>query len=165
MLSSIREEQARWGTVATVAVITEQREVGELVDTEHVEFISLPVAALPDDAIRSDGQLVSEAVVPLLVGDVLRARDVAGDSPRIAEGQRVVALANGADVPDLAVGDAIDVFVFHDAFGLVEETESDVVAGTVVQLSNEAVAVAVEERHAQRIAAGIVNGTVIVAAR
>ena len=163
--SALRVEQARWGTLVEVAVVVEGREVGDLVNAAHVRFESLPAVAVPDDAIGVAEVVDAPAAISLHDGDVLRRRDLvqnAGDT--VSDGQRAIAIPVGADVPALSVGHRVDVFVFDDAFGPVEGSSAEAVEGNVVQLLEDAVVVSVDEQHARTVAAGIVNGRVLLAA-
>lgn len=163
--SALRVEQARWGTLVEVAVVVEGREVGDLVNAAHVRFESLPAVAVPDDAIGVAEVVDAPAAISLHDGDVLRRRDLvqnAGDT--VSDGQRAIAIPVGADVPALSVGHRVDVFVFDDAFGPVEGSSAEAVEGSVVQLLEDAVVVSVDEQHARTVAAGIVNGRVLLAA-
>ena len=163
--SALRAEQAQWGTLVDVAVVVEDREVGDTVNAAHVRFESLPAVAVPDDAIGVADALDAPAAISLHDGDVLRRRDlVQNQGDTVSDGQRAIAIPVGADVPALSVGHRVDVFVFDDAFGPVEGSSAEAVEGSVVQLLEDAVVVVVDEQHARTVAAGIVNGRVLLAA-
>ena len=163
--STLRAEQAQWGTLVEVAVVIEGREVGDTVNAGHVRFQSLPSVAVPDDAIGISEFVDAPTAVSLHDGDVLRRRDLvprAGGT--VSDGQRAIAIPVGADVPALSVGHRVDVFVFDDAFGPVTSSAAEMVTGSVVQLLEDAVVVSVDQQHARTVAAGVVNGRVLLAA-
>lgn len=163
--SALRVEQARWGTLVEVAVVDQSREVGDPVKAEHIRFESLPAVAVPDDAVKSADVLDAAAAINLRDGDVLRRRDLVGSqSNTVGDGRRAIAIPVGVDVPPLSIGHRVDVFVFDDAFGPVASSAVEAVSGSVVQLLEEAVVVSVDEAHARTVAAGIVNGRVLLAA-
>ena len=163
--AALSDEQAGWGTLVEVAVVAEGREVGEVITGEHIRFESLPMVAVPDDSIRAEAFDDSHAAGQLHVGDVLRRRDLLqGQQDAVGDGQRAIAIPVGADVPALSVGRRVDVFVFDDAFGPVASAAAEAVSGTVVQVRQDAVVVSVNQQHAATVAAGIVNGRVLLAA-
>ena len=82
----------------------------------------------------------------------------------VGDGQRAIAIPVGSDVPALAVGHRVDVFVFDDVFAPVASAAAEAMSGTVVQLLEDAVVVSVNQQHAATVAAGIVNGRVLLAA-
>jgi len=163
--ASLKAERDRWGVAAEVAVLVDARDVGETIDHDVVEFVLLPVNLVPDDAVRWTDRLDEIAAGPLHEGDVLRQRDLVGDGALVVpEGQRAIAIPLDASVPLLTVGDRVDLFVFEDAFGPVASSAGAAVKGRVVQLNEDAVVIAVVEDLAQHVAAGVVNGKVILAA-
>ena len=162
--SAVRAEQAKWGTLVEVAVVIEGREVGDTVNAGHVRFQSLPALAVPDDAIGMTDALDVPAAISLHDGDVLRRRDLLIADNSVSDGQRAIAIPVGVDVPALSVGHRVDVFVFDDAFGPVTSSAAEMVTGSVVQLLEDAVVVSVDQQHARTVAAGVVNGRVLLAA-
>jgi len=163
--ASLRAERDRWGDTVEVAVVAERRDVGDPVSDGQVNFALLPVGAVPDDAVGREESFAGNASVPLHPGDVLRRRDLAGTGAlQVPDGQRAIAIPIGADVPGFRVGDRVEVFVFEDAFNPVVTSAADAVAGRVIQLSEDAVVIAVDVARTHEVAAGVVNGTVILAA-
>ena len=163
--AALGDEQAGWGTLVEVAIVAEGREVGEVVTGQHIRFESLPAVAVPDDSIQAEAFDDSHAAAQLHVGDVLRRRDLVEErQDAVGEDQRAIAIPVGADVPALTVGRRVDVFVFDDAFGPVASAAAEPVSGTVVQLLEDAVVVSVDQQHVATVAAGIVNGRVLLAA-
>ena len=162
--AALGDEQAGWGTLVEVAIVAEGREVGEVVTGQHIRFESLPAVAVPDDSIQAEAFDDSHAAAQLHVGDVLRRRDLVEErQDAVGEDQRAIAIPVGADVPALTVGRRVDVFVFDDAFGPVASAAAEPVSGTVMQLLEDAVVVSVDQQHAATVAAGIVNGRVLLA--
>ena len=136
--------QAQWGVTATVAVLVEDRQAGDAVGRADVEFRSLPVAAIPADAIVSADGLPETARWPLFVGDVLRARDL-GDhgAGSVPSGSRGIAISTGADSPTFDAGDPVELFVFDDAFAGSSGGQVDAISGRVLETREGSIVVAI----------------------
>ena len=162
--SGWQAERARWGRTAPVAVVRGSIEVGDTIEASDVEFISMPVALIPFDAV-DESSLAGSAAVALSKGDVLRLRDLASvGSSSLPDGHRALAIPLGPQVPQLAVGDPVDVFVFDDAFGAGVTTAGASIPGRTIEMTEEAVIVAVPAADAGALAAGVANGSVVLAA-
>lgn len=157
--------QQRWGSTVEVAVVTQAREAGEPIEDRHITFRFLPVEVVPVDAIERSAFLSGVAAGELRVGDVLRNRDLVDLIQEIPPRHRGIAVATGPESPTLVVGDRVELFVFGDRFAHeLGVGDADVISGRVIEAREGSAIVAVPEDVAPDIAAGLVNGAVVLAA-
>ena len=160
--SSATAAQEQWGTTQEVVVVVQSLGAGDFVERGHVEFRSLPRAVVPVDAIRPSTFRQQPAGNELRIGDVLRGRDLVGTQDVPAD-HRGIAIALGPESPTFVVGDRAEVFVFGDRFAQRIGGEAQVISGRVIETNEESVIVAVPEDVAHQVAAGLVNGAVVLA--
>ena len=165
LASGAQLERERWGNTTLVAVAKQELAVGDTLSERVIEFVEMPIAAVPTDALHDRESLAAPVAVPLLTGDVVRERDLqAGSSNVIPAGHRALSVPRGPHVPELAVGDHVDVFVFDDAFGGVSASQNHTIAGRTIEVGEEALTIAVPARDASILAAGVASGSVVLAA-
>ncbi|CAN5579525.1 hypothetical protein BH20ACT2_BH20ACT2_09410 [soil metagenome] len=158
--------RARYGELRTVAVATEPLSIGDEVSAGAVELRRLPAALLPEAtfdeipagrtvvaAVGSDEPLVEHRLAPGGLSDV---------AALLPTGTRAVALVDGAGGLRLAVGDHVDVLATFDPLAAEGGDPSFPVAeqALVVDVSDEAVTVAVTPDEAARVAFGLAQGRV-----
>jgi Flp pilus assembly protein CpaB len=161
----------RWGRSRPVVVATRDLAIGEVVDAGAVEVRDLPEGVVTDAPLAEvpEGAVVRQ---PILAGEpVVTARlaphGLTGAAALVAPGERAVAVPLGpSGAPPVAVGDLVDVVTVlpagvdpgseDPAFPLVERA-------TVVDVSDQAITVAVPEGDAARVAWALSSGTVVLA--
>jgi len=183
-LSLVRAGEAArrsWGATAPVAVATRDLAPGDTLGAGSVEVRSLPAALVPAGALS---EAVAGAVVrqPILAGEALVPARLApdgltGTAALVPEGHRAVSVPTApAGLPPVVVGDQVDVLAVlppelvtpseggpspprggdEPAFPLVERA-------VVVDVGEEAVAVAVPEGDAPGVAFALAQGSVVLA--
>jgi hypothetical protein len=141
-LGAIERERDRWGATRTVLVADGPLEPGDVAATRRVE---LPVAALPDQAL-SDLTSGSRMRQRAADGEVLTSFDVAtrpGPASGADSGEVVVAVADPL-ARNVVVGAAVQIAA--DGLLLAE-------SGRIVQVVDDVVLVAVDERDGPVVAA------------
>lgn len=191
LVAAADDARARWGQTRPVAVAARDLAPGDIVDAGAFEVRELPEAMLPDGALGSGGDTSSGtagaaagtaddppigAVVrhPVLAGEPLVAARLSpvgltGAAALVPAGWRGVAVPVGAaGAPPLVTGDVVDVLAVtpvgvegadrgeEPAFALVEQA-------LVVDVTDDAVTVAVPEHDAPRVAWALSNGAVVLA--
>jgi Flp pilus assembly protein CpaB len=161
----------RWGRSRPVVVATRDLAPGDLVDPSAVETRDLPEGVITDAALAAtpEGAVVRE---PILAGEPVAERRLAphgltGAAALVPPGERAVAVPLGpAGAPPLVVGDLVDVVAVLPA-GLDAGTEPPafplVERAAVVDVTDQAVSVAVPEAEAPRVAWALSNGSVVLA--
>ena len=162
------EVTARLGRTTSVAVVVRAVAAGETIGPGDVELASRPVAHLPRDAVTDDpiGVTVTQALHPgeVVVADRLAGDGRAGPAALVPEGWRAVAVpVVDAPVPTRP-GDLVDVIASFDPT-LVERDPSLVVAAdaVVVDVTEDAVTVAVPRSRVTQVAFALTNGIVTLA--
>ena len=161
----------QWGRSRPVVVATRDLEPGEVVDADAVEVRDLPEGVVTAAALADtpEGAVVRQ---PILAGEPVAAERLAphgltGAAALMAPGERAVAVPLGpSGAPPLAIGDLVDVLTVvpagvdpgreDPAFPLVERA-------SVVDVTDQAVSVAVPEADAPRVAWALSNGAVVLA--
>jgi pilus assembly protein CpaB len=161
----------RWGQSRPVVVATRDLAPGEVVDPSAVETRDLPEGVLTDGALAAtpEGVVVRE---PILAGEPVAERRLApngltGAAALVPPGERAVAVPLGpAGAPPLVVGDLVDVVAVLPA-GLDAGTEPPafplVERAAVVDVTDQAISVALPEADAPRVAWALSNGSVVLA--
>jgi pilus assembly protein CpaB len=161
----------RWGHSRPVVVATRDLAPGEVVDPSAVETRDLPEGVLTDGALAAtpEGAVVRQ---PILAGEPVAERRLApngltGAAALVPPGERAVAVPLGpAGAPPLVVGDLVDVVAVLPA-GLDAGTEPPafplVERAAVVDVTDQAISVAVPEADAPRVAWALSNGSVVLA--
>jgi pilus assembly protein CpaB len=161
----------RWGQSRPVVVATRDLAPGEVVDPSAVETRDLPEGVLTDGALAAtpEGAVVRQ---PILAGEPVAERRLApngltGAAALVPPGERAVAVPLGpAGAPPVVVGDLVDVVAVLPA-GLDAGTEPPafplVERAAVVDVTDQAVSVAVPEADAPRVAWALSNGSVVLA--
>ncbi|MDD9372361.1 MAG: SAF domain-containing protein [Acidimicrobiales bacterium] len=190
LVAAADDARDRWGQTRPVAVATRDLAPGDVVDAGAFEVRDLPEAVLPDGVVdaagASPGAPGSSAVVagappvgavvrhPVLAGEPLVAARLAPDgltgaAALVPAGWRAVAVPLGpAGAPPVVTGDLVDVLAVtptaidgadqgrEPAFALVEQA-------AVVDVSDDAITVAVPGDDAPRVAWALSNGAVVLA--
>lgn len=159
---------ARYGLRSTVAVVSRDLAAGDTVRPGDVALLERPVALVPDDAVTDDptGRVVRDDVV---TGEVLVARrladaDRSGTTALVPAGWRAMAIPV-VDAPlPVSRGDHVDVVASFDP-SMADGQPSQVVAegAVVVDVSDDALTVAVPRRDVTRVAFALANGIVTLA--
>lgn len=167
-------EQERWGATRPVVVAVDDLMPGDVVGATHVEVRDLPVALVPD-AVLADDPTGATVRHPILAGEPVVAtrlapEGLAGAAALVPAGHRAVAVPVGpTGAPPLAVGDLVDVVTVVPLSGTGVTGDGDdepafalATGSPVVDVTDQAVTVAVPERAASRVAWSIANGTVVL---
>ncbi len=174
-VSAAGAARERWGRSRPVVVATRDLVPGEVVDGGALEVRDMPDGMLPDGVIGgAPGDSPAGAVVrqPILAGEPVVAARIAphgltGAAALVPPGARAVAVPLGpSGAPPVTIGDLVDVLTVvptgldgvdrEPAFPLVEQA-------TVVDVTDQAVTVAVPEDDAPRVAWALSNGAVVLA--
>lgn len=170
VVGDAREAQREWGTTIEVVVVTSEVAPGDDIEPSGVRVIRLPTEFLADDALNEPIHEVEVATRALRVGDVLTRRDVRSmrDDLELPEGHRAVNLPSDPRLPPLQPGDSVDLFLMpdHAGFGgaLEVSRQLDNIA-TVIDVTDEAVTLAVAERDVAELVTATSLGRVLVALR
>lgn len=171
-----------WGATQAVAVVTRDLQPGDVVGPDTVEVRDLPTAVVPAEALSevAPGTVVRQPVAAgeALVPTRLAPDGLTGTAALVPGGYRAVSVPSApAGAPPLVVGDQVDVLAVlppelvtgvapgepaagrpggEPAFPLVERA-------IVVDVGDEAVAVAVPQRDTPRLAFTLAQGAVVLA--
>lgn len=166
--SAAAEVADRLGTTAPAVVARHDLHAGDAIGAGDVAVVERPVAHLPDGAVAHDptGRTVTATVHAgeILVTGRLAGEDRGGTVALVPEGWRAVAVpVLDAPLP-LRPGELVDVVASFDPT-LVERDPSVVVAGevVVVDVSDDAVSVAVPRSRVTDVAFALTNGIVTLA--
>ena len=170
LLGRARTAAAKYGSPRSVVVATRDIRVGAAVGDGDVEVRSLPGSLLPPDSIGDAGQARGRvAVVPVFEGEAVLRRQLApsglsGASALLPPGKRGISVAAGPTAAKLTKGDTVDVLAtFDPATAPGNEPTFPVAAGaSVIDVSAEAVTIAVDPEEAKRVAFAIAHGAVTV---
>jgi hypothetical protein len=191
LLSAAGAARDRWGQTRPVAVATRDLAPGEVVDAGAVEVRDLPVGVLGDAPVAGapEGAVVRQ---PILAGEPVVAARLAPDgltgaAALVPPGHRAVAVPVGpGGAPPVMQGDLVDVLaVLPPGVGAAASGDGGgagdgaggggagdgggepalrlVDGATVVDVTDQAVAVAVPEPDAPRVAWALSNGAVVLA--
>ena len=162
------EVAARLGQTASVAVVQREVAAGETIEPGDVELSARPVAHLPRGAVTDDptGSTVTQTLHPgeVVVTDRLAVDGRAGPAALVPAGWRAVVVpVIDAPIPTRP-GDLVDVIASFDPT-LVERDPSLVVAAdaVVVDVTEDAVTVAVPRSRVTQVAFALTNGIVTLA--
>ncbi len=161
-VSAAEEAREQWGTGAAVFVVEDAIPVGGIIDGS-LRTATLPVAAVPSDAIDDVDAIPPGATArtALRPGDIVRDRDLSSSNSGVPAGHRALAMPVTPLVPELSVGDHVELFLQS------RSTPSDIpvaVDALVLQADAEILLLAVEERWAASVAGALGSGQVVVAA-
>jgi len=172
LLGRARTEAARYGSPRSVVVATHDISVGAAIGERDVEVRSLPSALLPADAVRDVTQARGRVVVvPVFEGEPVVRKQLApsglsGAAALLPPGKRGISVAAGPAAAKLTKGDVVDVLATFDpgspeAAGK-EPTFPVAVGASVIDVSADAVTIAVDPEEAKRVAFAIAHGAVTV---
>lgn len=171
LVGAAGQARDQWGRSRQVVVATRDLAPGDVVDAGAVEIRDLPEGVLTDSALADapEGSVVRQ---PILAGEPVVAARLAphgltGAAALVPAGERAVAVPLGpSGAPPLAIGDLVDVLTVvpagvdpdgeDPAFPLVERA-------MVVDVTEQAISVAVPEADAPRVAWALSNGAVVLA--
>jgi Flp pilus assembly protein CpaB len=173
-----------WGATRAVAVAQRDLAPGDIVDASAVEMRELPEAVISKAVLESEpvGAVVRfpvKADEPL-VDDRLAPHGLSGVAALVPDGHRAVAVPGGQPgTPPVQLGDMVDVLVVLPAAGATPGTSGPglpedgftrgepafpLVSGAlVIDVSEQAVTIAVPRDDAPRVAYAITNGVVVLA--
>lgn len=148
-----------FGASREVLVIDVQVASGDLLAPAVVRR-SLPVAAIPDDALDTIDPAAT-ATAPISAGAVLTRQDVAG-AGGLDRDEAAVAVPTGPTVPATEPGTPVWLVIAADPFAAVD---AGLVAGRVLTVTDEAVTVVVAVAELATVSAAMGAGVVGVAIR
>lgn len=165
-----------WGTDTAVWVVRHAVEAGGVIAKRDVALTTRPRAVVPEGALDGTASPIGEASrVAISVGEVvltnrLAGHGAAGVAAMVPPGFRAVAIPHDDAMPRLAAGDRVDVlatFDVGDGVGEATTEPSFAVASDaeVLQVTDAAVTVAVEARHAPRVAFALAKAAVTLVLR
>jgi Flp pilus assembly protein CpaB len=167
-----------WGESTTVAVAARDLPAGTVVVGDDITVEEWPAALVPDGALAEPptGSTITASVVAgeAVVGARVAPGGLSGVAALIPAGHRAVAVPGsagglGTDTPPLRVGDRVDVLATFDVLDPTDGSASTEPTGTVadgalvVDVSDEAVTVAVPAADAARVAFAAARGTITLA--
>ena len=169
-LGKAEAQAARYGRLRTVVTATRTVEVGSVLRPADVAVTSMPAAFLPEGAIAATGAVVGRTVVvPLLRGVPVVAGHLAPDgleglAALLPTGTGAVAVPAGPASVRVRRGDRVDVLATFDPPPAGEDPTFSVArAALVVDVGEEAVAVAVPSDDVARVAYAVAAGVVTLA--
>ncbi len=162
-------ERARWATTVAVVVAGVDIPAGATLTPAVVTVRELPLSVVPPTAMTTllPG---SVALHPLAPGEVLLSGHVSGTSGRagmLPPGTGGVALPAPVGWSP-AIGDAVGVIVVADPLGLgVDPTNGtwEDIDGTVVEITDDGVLVAVDDDHLAAVADAAASGRAVLVLR
>ena len=142
--STIAAAEAEWGATVAVLVVDAPIGIGELIGG-NVRLDDLPAGLVPSDAIESDLLADERTTRSLLPGDIVTQRDLqsAQRSSLLADDQRALSLPKGPAMPELFIGDRVDLVVVGDLFD--DSAAASTTAATVIDSTDETVTVSIEQ--------------------
>jgi pilus assembly protein CpaB len=170
LLGRARTAAARYGSPRSVVVATHDIGVGAAVKDSDVEVRSLPASLLPQGSIGDIGQARGRvAVVPVFQGEAVIRQQLApsglsGAAALLPPGKRGISVAAGPTAAKLSKGDTVDVLATFDPATAPGSDPTFPVAtsASVIDVSAEAVTIAVDPEEAKRVAFAIAHGAVTV---
>lgn len=165
------EARARqWGARTEVPVAARDVEAGAVLTARDVVRRRLPVALLPRSGIATE-PVGHAVVVPIVAGEVLLEAKVApwgvrGIAAAMPPGSRALAVPRGDAAPPLHNGDHVDVlatFASSDTAAGRDPTFPVAVNALVLDVTDNAITVAVTEHEAPRVAFALAQGTITLA--
>lgn len=143
-LRAVETERSGWGATTTVVVVDEQVARGEPI-AGLTSARQLPVAMVPDGAV-TETPASGVAKVALFPGEVLlEQRVTSAASSGVPDGSVALTVAVLTQVPLLAVGDLVDLWVVEPVSGT---TTRAVAAVVVLDFTEDEVTVAVPSAEA-----------------
>jgi Flp pilus assembly protein CpaB len=167
VVAEARSARTMWGTTMSIVVAEVDIEPGTPIRPDEFSMTDRPVAFVPDDALIEIPDVVERSVRRLAAGEVVTRRDLHSTRGGIdvPEGHRAIGLPLDPTVPDLEVGDLVDLFVIRDVFGTDESPHRIDRPSLVIDVTDEAVILAVEARSVAVLANAGNGGRVVVALR
>ena len=169
-LADAEAQRARLGGGRPAVVATADLPAGHRLAAGDVRIDDVPRALLPRRPAAPADTTGGVLGNPVAEGQVLGAGDLAaaGTSPlaaRVPAGRRGVAVPGGAGGLRLSPGDVVDLYATFppEAAGAGDPTFAVAVAAPVVDVSDDAVTVAVLEREVPRVAFALATGVVTLA--
>jgi len=166
-----RADAARraWGTTEPVLVARRHLSTGDEIEAADVAVRAWPVGLLPDGAVTGtvDAVVGRTVVARIEPGEVVVTSRLAPDglhgvAALVPLGWRAIAIPTGAGTVALAVGDRVDLVAAVDESRPAAVLASDAL---VVDVSEQAITVAVPAADAPAVAFGVAAGTVLPALR
>ena len=162
------DARARWGEPATVAIATRDLPAGDAIAPGDVELRRVPEAVVPDGAATEApvGEVVSQPVFAgeVVLSDRLAPEGLSGVAALLPPGSRAVAIpADPAVVPPLDPGDAVDVHVAAALDGGFAVPVLVTSRAPVVEVTDQAVTIAVPASQVPDVASAATSGLVSLA--
>ena len=167
-----------WGESTSVVVAARDLAAGAVVGAGDVTVEEWPAAMVPGGAL-AEAPIGSTVTAPVVAGEAVVAARVApeglsGVAALIPPGHRAVAVPGsagglGTDTPPLRVGDRVDVLATFDVVDPTDGSAGSEPTGTVadgalvVDVSDDAVTLAVPAVDAARVAFAVARGTITLA--
>lgn len=169
VVAQARAVQARWGTVVDVVVVDRDVEFGGLVSDGRFALRQTPELLVPEDALRVLPDDDDSVLRALSVGDVVTERDLRSTRTGLVmpEGHRALSVPIDPTVPHVVAGDLVDVYLMaRSAFG-GDASQSDVIdePAVVLDVTGEAVVLAVAQEHMAEVARTLSDGRLLLALR
>jgi Flp pilus assembly protein CpaB len=169
-VSAVSAARRQWTEVRGVTVALHDLPPGATIDAASVEVRELPIVAIPEGA-TTEAPIGAVVRYPIMSGEPLLTARLAPDgltgvAALLPPGHRAVAVAAGPTTrPPLQIGDRVDLLAAL-AIGDSPDgmpTAPLVESGLVVDISDEAVTVAVPTESAPSVAYAISQGFVVIA--
>lgn len=178
LLRATEAERDRWGERRSVAVALRDLQPGDVLDGGAAQLQELPDVAVPAAAL-SDVPVGAIVRQPIASGEPLVAERLAPDgldgvAALVPVGHRAVSIPLGpAGAPPVRLGDHVDLlavvpaagpaFPEHPAEGEPAPAVPLVEGALVVDVTEQAVSVAIRQAQAPTVAYAVTNGIVLVA--
>lgn len=159
VLAEGRQAQADWGTRQRIVRIERLVAKGSVVVAADVSLIDLPIIVVPPGVVADLGDVIGKrAREPLRVGDVVLAARLQRTDAIRPQNQRGVAIPRDKRVPDVVVGQAIEVID-------PGQPSMTALSATVLEVSDDQLVVGASPIDAARIAQFVRRDSVAVLAQ
>lgn len=174
-ISTATRAAAAWGQEREVWVVQRALDAGDVIGPTAVRRVRLPRGVIPDGALAATSSPVGEGTrVALAPGEIvltarLAGRGAHGVAAMVRPGFRAVSLPYDDQMPQLRVGDRVDVLATFDVGDAAEAQSAPsfpvAVDAEVLSVAPRAITLAVETDDAPRVAFALAKGAVAIALR
>lgn len=156
-----------WGSTVPIVVVARDIEPGAPIGPDELTIAHRLEAFVVDDALTELPDDEERSVRRLRAGETLTRRDLQSTSEGIdlPEGHRAIGLPLDPTVPNLVVGDLVDLHVISDVLASAGPADQHASPAVVVDVTEEAVMLAVETERVAELATARSTGRVVIALR
>lgn len=167
VVADARSARAMWGSTIPIVVAGVDIELGAPIEPNELTISHQPAAFVADDALTHVPDGIEHSVRHLRAGEILTRRDLVStrEGIDVPDGHRAIGLPLDPTVPKLVAGDFVDLFVISDVFGTTGSAHRIDHPARVIEVTDEAVMLAVEARSVAELANAGSAGRVVIALR